>query len=683
VSAAGEPTPGPTVLLLVDLQEDFLNRSGLEPARATLAAQAAELVSGCRELGVPVLHVHTRVRADGADRMRHWQREDRWECLDGTPGALPPQALRPVAGEEVFAKRFFSAFEAPGLDAKLEALGAETLLVAGAYLHACVRATALDAYARGYRVRIAEDAVGSTEPVHAEITRAYLDGRAASFVTVEEALAALGRKREPLPARDTRLPVAYIDGRWAEASADARWLRHWRPARTAELVAAVPAAGAREVAAAAAAAARAQRASREQSLAERVAWLEAWAGALAAREAGLVDGIVREVGKPRAEAQAELRRARAHLATAARVARAEADGFETAPGVRVRHRPVGVVGLVTPWNNPVAIPVGKLAPALGFGNGVVWKPAHQAPHTARALLETLQAAGVPGGLVSLVFGEAQTARHLIGAREIGAVSVTGSIQTGKSAAALCAHHGKALQAELGGNNAAVVLADWDAAAAAPQLALAAFGFAGQRCTATRRFVVERPALAAFLEALLAAVHGLRVGDPDDPATQVGPLISRAQCGRVAAALELARAEGGRLLCGGGPPSGLEGGAWFAPTVVAGLEPGAHLVCEETFGPVAVVQVAEDLDDALRLANAVEQGLVASVHTRDAARRARFLEAAEAGMLNLAPGALAVHPEAPFVGWKASAIGPPEHGVWDREFYTRRQVVYGGAEDPRR
>jgi acyl-CoA reductase-like NAD-dependent aldehyde dehydrogenase len=321
--------------------------------------------------------------------------------------------------------------------------------------------------------------------------------------------------------------------------------------------------------------------------------------------------------------------------------------------------------------------VGKLAPAIAFGNGVIWKPAHQAARSSLLVFECLREAGLPRDLVTLVFGDAETARALIAAAAVSAVSVTGSLQTGRSAAALCAHHAKPLQAELGGNNAAIVLADCDIEAQAEGFALAAFGFAGQRCTATRRFIVERGIEARFLAALLAAVAGLRVGDPEASATQVGPLISPEQRRRVSAALELAIAEGGRMLCGGAAPAGLDAGCYLAPTVVSGLGPQAHLVREESFGPVAVVLPANDLEHAIELANDVEQGLVAGVFTHDPASRARCAEALEAGILNFAPGPLAVHPDAPFQGWKASGIGPPEHGIWDREFYARPQAVYGG------
>jgi acyl-CoA reductase-like NAD-dependent aldehyde dehydrogenase len=278
-----------------------------------------------------------------------------------------------------------------------------------------------------------------------------------------------------------------------------------------------------------------------------------------------------------------------------------------------------------------------------------------------------------------VFGAADAVRAVCHDPHVAAVSITGSIATGRAVAAFVADAMKPLQAELGGNNAAVVLADADLDRVVPDLVRAAFVFAGQRCTATRRFVVERPVAARFMALAVDAVRALVIGDPDDPATEVGPLVSVEHRARVLATLARARADGARLLVGGTVPASLADGAWLAPALVADAAPESAIVQEETFGPVAVVQVADDLEHALVLANDVPHGLLQSVHTRDAAARARVLAAAEVGMVQLASGPLAVHPRAPFSAWKASGLGPPEHGVWDAWFYTRTQAIYG--DDP--
>jgi acyl-CoA reductase-like NAD-dependent aldehyde dehydrogenase len=188
-------------------------------------------------------------------------------------------------------------------------------------------------------------------------------------------------------------------------------------------------------------------------------------------------------------------------------------------------------------------------------------------------------------------------------------------------------------------------------------------------------VVEEPVAARFEELLGRAVAALANGEPDDPATEVGPLISAEKRDAVAAAIERAVADGARLIQGGGVPRGLEHGAWLEPALLADFEPRSRIAQEETFAPLAVILPAGDLEQALSIANGVPHGLVMSVHTSDARARARVREAAEAGILQLGSGPLAVHPRAPFSGWKASGLGPPEHGIWDAAFYARAQAVY--------
>lgn len=178
-------------LVLVDLQGDFLARPTLVPPPAVITNAVAALLAGCRARGVPVMHVQTVIRRDGSDRMPHWKATDHWECVEGTPGALPPPALAPLPGEAVVRKPRFSGFGNPALQAALDAAGADTVIVAGIYLHGCVRSTVLDAYERGYEVWVADDATGSTEPLHAEQSRQWLRSRAASFLPVRDILARL------------------------------------------------------------------------------------------------------------------------------------------------------------------------------------------------------------------------------------------------------------------------------------------------------------------------------------------------------------------------------------------------------------------------------------------------------------------------------------------------------------
>lgn len=416
---------------------------------------------------------------------------------------------------------------------------------------------------------------------------------------------------------------------------------------------------------------------------ELIGQLERWAQTLERDADALSRLLALEIGKPVAEARDELRRTLAHIRLAATLAR-EALEETPAAGVRVCYRPVGTVALITPWNNPLAIPAGKLAPALAFGNGCVWKPSPRAPRCALALHRALCDAGLPTGLVQLVAGDAETARDIVADSRIDAVALTGSNFAGRAISALCAARQKPLQAELGGNNAALILDDWDFDEAdLVQLAQAVFGFAGQRCTALRRLIVQRGILERFTDAFAAVVRALPVGDPLDPATRVGPLISSEHRRQVQARLDAALADGARLIAQAMLPADADhvdladrwSGHWLPPSLLGDVDPDSPIVQQETFGPIAVILPADDLDQAIALANAVPQGLLAAVYSHDAAAKARCAEQFQAGILKLGPGALAIAAEAPFCGWKASAIGPPEHGRWDRDFYARAQTRY--------
>jgi len=664
-----------TALLLVDLQGDFLERPGLVPDRDTLCANAARLVEAMRQRGIPVVHAHTVVRADGSDRMPHWKRCGIWECVEGTRGVRPPPPLAPLPGELVLRKRYFSAFADRRLDAWLREQGVSHLVVAGVYLHSCVRATVLDAYERGHDVSVVDDAVGSTEPLHAELTRAYLATRAAAFHCTDEIILRLDGRAGATAPHARRLPVAVIGGTPRPGDGRRQFI-HDNPCRSGDVLAEVPLGAAVEIEAAAAAGEELRAPWARAAPVTRAERLERWALELDARRDLLTDLIVREVAKPRRFATEEVARAVAHVRSAAGLARDPSRMTQpVAPGVSATRRPLGIVGLVTPWNNPLAIAVGKIAPALAFGNGVILKPAPQAAAVALAILDSLDRCDVPPGVVNAVCGDAEAARALCHEPRVAAISVTGSWSTGRAVAAYCAEALKPLQAELGGNNAAIVLGDADLEAVVPGLVRNAFCFAGQRCTAVRRFIVERRVAARFEALAREAMAALVNGEPDDPSTEVGPLISVAKRDRVLATVGNAIAAGARLVAGGDVPRGLAHGAWMAPTLLSDVNPRSQIAQEETFAPVAVVLPAAGVEEALAIANGVPQGLLLSVHTTDERARARVLEAAEAGIVQLTSGPLAVHPLAPFGGWKASGLGPPEHGIWDAEFYGRVQAVY--------
>lgn len=302
----------------------------------------------------------------------------------------------------------------------------------------------------------------------------------------------------------------------------------------------------------------------------------------------------------------------------------------------------------------------------------------QVPRTSRLVMETLFTSGIPPGLVSLVHGGAATAQRLSARPAIAAVSFTGSQRTGRQVATLCGRLGKPLQAELGANNAAIVMPGVDLATVAGELAVAEFGFAGQRCTAGRRLIVHDDVLPRFESAMLEAVEALVVGDPHRGDTQVGPLISRTKQRAMDRIVATARRDGAQVLTGGRVPVHGREGCWYLPTLLRSSKPDSPLVQEETFGPLAVIQPARDLYEAMRLANGVPQGLVMSLYSREASDIRRFLESAQAGNLKLNLPTTGVDPRVPFTGWKASGVGPGEHGRADAAFYCRDQTVYGSA-----
>ena len=444
------------------------------------------------------------------------------------------------------------------------------------------------------------------------------------------------------------------------------------PQRPDDLVVKVEAAGAEAVAGvverARGAAARWAAAPALERSAALVVAADALAGA-----AGEVTGlVVREVGKPVTEAGAEVARGVGILRYYAQQA-LDPDG-ETYPGpspaglLLARRRPRGVVGLITPWNFPVAIPLWKAAPALAFGNAVVLKPSPESTAVALRLAELL-APALPDGLLQVVPGGAETGTAML--ERVDCISFTGSVAVGRRVAVAATERGIPSQAEMGGLNASIVLPDADPRRAAAVVAGAAMGYAGQKCTATSRAIVVGDP-APFTEALVAAVQDLAVGDPAAASTVIGPVITEPARDKVVAAAEEAAAAGGRLLTGGTLG---EGGGWFvAPTLVDRLAPDARLAQEEVFGPIAVVLAVADEDEAVRVANGVRYGLVGSVFTGDLDRALGLAARLDTGMIRVNAPTSGVDYLAPFGGEKDSSYGPREQGKAARDLYTSTRTI---------
>jgi alpha-ketoglutaric semialdehyde dehydrogenase len=418
---------------------------------------------------------------------------------------------------------------------------------------------------------------------------------------------------------------------------------------------------------------RARKAQAEwsQHAAARSAALSAAADAVAAAAGELADLVVREVGKPLAEAKGEVARSVAILRYYAQQVfdpMGEVHEPSSAGLLYSRRRPHGVAGLITPWNFPLAIPVWKAAPALAFGNTVVLKPAPESTASALRLAELLDGV-LPAGAFEVTPGDAQSGQALVAAVDV--VSFTGSVAAGRAVASAATSRGRPVQAEMGGQNPAVVLPDADVTAAAAMIAGAAAGFAGQKCTATKRVVVVGDP-APFRDAFVAAVEGLAVGDPADAATVVGPVIDAGARDRVVAAARSAVDAGGRVLTGG---NALDGDGWFvAPTVVEGAPMDHLLACDEVFGPICLLQQADNLDDALRIANGVAYGLVAGIYTADLNTALRAGDELEAGLVKVNAPTSGVDFYLPFGGEKASSLGGREQGKAARDFYTSLHTV---------
>jgi alpha-ketoglutaric semialdehyde dehydrogenase len=415
----------------------------------------------------------------------------------------------------------------------------------------------------------------------------------------------------------------------------------------------------------------AQRAWGAAPAAARAAALTEAAAAVDAARSELADLVVREVGKPLAESRAEVARSVAILRYYAQQV-FDPTGAMHEPSAQgllfTQRRPRGVAGLITPWNFPLAIPLWKAAPALAFGNTVVLKPAPESTACALRLAELVSPA-LPADAFAVVPGDVETGQAVVEGADV--VSFTGSTTGGRAVTTSAAERSIPVQAEMGGQNPAVVLPDADVDAAAQQMAAAAMGFAGQKCTATKRVVVVG-AGDAIRDALVAAVEAMQVADPADDRTTVGPVISEQARQRVTSVARDAESVGGRVLTGG-TDADLDG--WFVkPTLVEGVPDGHALACEEVFGPICLLQSAADLDEGIRIANAVPHGLAAALYTKDLGTALEAAQRLEAGLVKVNAPTSGVDFYLPFGGEKASSFGSREQGKAAQQFYTSTHTV---------
>lgn len=396
--------------------------------------------------------------------------------------------------------------------------------------------------------------------------------------------------------------------------------------------------------------------------------------------------VSREEGKPLVEGKGEVYRAGQfftyYAAEALRLQGDLAEGVRAGIEIDVRREPVGVVAIVSPWNFPVATPAWKIAPALAFGNAIVWKPANLTPASAVALTEIIVRQDIPAGLFNLVTGPGRAVgRRLIESRRVDAISFTGSVPVGRGIAASAIANMTKLQMEMGSKNPMLIMDDADLDLAVAHAANAAFGGTGQKCTAASRLIVHEAVHDAFVERLAAAARALKVGHALEEGTQIGPVVSESQLRQNLDYVAAGKAEGAELVCGGDRLSRATEGYYMAPTVFAATRNDMRINREEMFAPITCVIKASGYDEALSIANDSEFGLTAGIMTRSLARASHFRANMRAGcvMVNLPTAGTDYH--VPFGGRGASSYGPREQGRYAAEFYTTVKTAYVAAGAP--
>ncbi|MES1257337.1 MAG: aldehyde dehydrogenase family protein, partial [Acidobacteriota bacterium] len=396
----------------------------------------------------------------------------------------------------------------------------------------------------------------------------------------------------------------------------------------------------------------------------------------------LGEEMTREEGKTLPEAKGEVRRAinifRYFAAEGSRLNGVMVPSERERVHVFAIRKPIGVVGLVTPWNFPIAIPAWKMAPALICGNTIVVKPASASPLCAWRLVEALHEAGIPKGVVNFVAGSGgELGEALVNARPVKAISFTGSNDVGHWIHAEASKRRLRIQLEMGGKNPTIVLADADLKSAVENVCNAAFFSTGQKCTATSRAIVEDGIYDQFVAALVERTKKLKVGNGMQAGIDIGPCVDKGQLETVLKYIEIARKEGGEPLCGGKhlTGEGYDKGYFVEPTIFADVKPEHTLAKEEVFGPVLAILRAKDFDDAMRIANDTPFGLSSSIQTSNLSKAIDYVYRAEAGLLTVNLPSAGVEYQLPFGGTKDSSFGPKEQGPAAFDFYSDYKTVY--------
>ena len=469
----------------------------------------------------------------------------------------------------------------------------------------------------------------------------------------------------------------FIAGRWADGAEAADNIN---PSNTGDIVGQYARASRKDAEAAIEAARAAFPAWSRSGIQQRHDILQKVSNEILARKDELGRLLAREEGKTLPEAVGEVMRAgQIFDFFAGEVLRLAGEKLpSTRPGIEVEvtREPLGVIGIITPWNFPIAIPAWKIAPALAYGNCVVFKPADLVPGSAWALSDIIARAGVPEGVFNLVMGRGSVVGDVIlNHRHIDAVTFTGSVATGKKVAAACVEHMRKFQLEMGGKNPMVVLDDADLKTAVECAANGAFFSTGQRCTASSRLVVTEGIHDKFVSALTERLKGLVVDDALKDGTHIGPVVDQSQLDQDISYVDIGKAEGARLEWGGERLNRETPGFYLQPALFTETTPDMRINREEIFGPVASVVRVRDYEEALSVANDTAFGLSSGICTTSLKHASHFRRNAEAGMVMVNLPTAGVDYHVPFGGRKGSSYGPREQGRYAAEFYTTVKTAY--------
>ena len=472
----------------------------------------------------------------------------------------------------------------------------------------------------------------------------------------------------------------FIGGQWVDSESP-KSVPNINPADTREVLGHVPLSSAEETRGAVAAAKAAFPAWRDTPAPIRGRILFQAQALMDQEKEQLARLLTREEGKTVKESMGEIQRTINILEYTAGEGRRI--GGSTVPS-ELQHnfcytlrQPLGVVACVTPWNFPVAIPVWKIAPALVAGNTVVFKPATLTPETATAVMSIFERAGVPSGVLNMVLGSGGTVGNaLVDHDDVRAISFTGSNEVGAEIYSRGAKRMIRVQAEMGGKNPVIVMADADLDLAVESTAQGAFGSTGQRCTATSRVIVEEAVADKFVAALAARAAKVRVGNGLEGAVDMGPAVDSSQLGTDLKYIEIGRQEG-KLVYGGRPLKDADRahGHFVEPTVFDHVSPSTRIAQEEIFGPVVSVIRVKGFEEAMAAANGVQFGLSSSIFTGDPAKLFRFVDHIETGIVHVNSGTPGGEAQMPFGGMKATGVGPREQGETALEFFTEVKSVY--------